>query len=308
MSLSGRGADMTLPDILTNQQKAGYDLDFEGRTICIDFRQSEFLARAVASDSCRFMCASFQTLASIAAEMVEDHSLPWGLIKLYYAAFYAGHSLVRLFGESCSHFDYRHAFKINTLASSMGKLPFRIERGLYHCVIADSAAGMRATLLLGSSHQSFWRVFGEWLKSTIGKISLGPLSPNEVQEVVLKLEALRDTVQGGELSIVRNSLQYRHLFGVWSPAKLPKRDREALGRLMSQWKRDPMTIDLRAPNIGELGEFVLGCAFIIALCRTLLRRIAERSTAHRPFVCFGPLDLLVRRIRQPTLKRAKSQN
>jgi hypothetical protein len=68
---------------------------------------------------------------------------------------------------------------------------------------------------------------------------------------------------------------------------------QALTRLVSQWISDPMKIDLRVPHIGALGEFVIGCTFIVALCRTMLKRIAERSTVgKKSFVYFGPLEVL----------------
>ena len=292
ISLSGRVARMTLSDALT-PTKAGYDLEVVGRAISIDFRQPEFLTRIVAADSCRFVSASFQTLACVTKEIAETNTLPWALIKLYYAAFYAGHALIRLFGESCSHFNQKQLTQINAFAASLGKSS--VEIGLYHCVISASAAELRAQGMTGGAHELFWEIFGDWIGRSQERLSrgLGSLSLTQAQEVLLKLGTLRDIVRGARLSGLRNSVQYRHDFGVWFPTKLRKHDREALSRLASQWNRDPMMINLRVPHIGALGEFVIACSFIIALCRTMLNRIAERSTVgKRSFVHFGPLDIL----------------
>jgi hypothetical protein len=51
-----------------------------------------------------------------------------------------------------------------------------------------------------------------------------------------------------------------------------------------------MEIDLDMRRFGLLGDFVAACIFIVALCHTMLARIAERSAAGpRSFVHLGPM-------------------
>jgi len=297
MSFGGRVPNMTLSEVLTTTN-AGYDLAFGSQTVFIDFRQPEFLVGVVAGEYSRFALAALQTLKAIPDEMTDKGSLPWSLIKLYYSAFYAAHALIRLFGQSCSHFNKKQVTQITDFGISTGNPPpFVIKAGLYHCVINASASGWQATGMDGSSHETFWKVFRDWIEQSQRTMSRAvvTLSPTELQEVILKLETLKEIIKANRLSIVRNSLQYRHEYGVWFPIKLSKRDMQALARLASRWNGDPMKIDLRVANTGALGEFVLGCTFIVSLCRTMLKRVAERSTAgKKSFVHFGPLDVLER--------------
>jgi hypothetical protein len=287
-----------LPDVLILSQNAGYDLDFAGQSLLIDFRQSGFLTRTIVGDSCRFVSAAFQTIAKVQSEIVEKDTLPWSLIRLYYAAFYAAHALIRLFGESCSHFDSKHVSQVTALASLQGKSPtFSVGTGLYHCVVGASASGFEARSLGGGPHESFWGIFANWLATVAKEIASrqGSLTIREAQGILLILERLKVLTGNARLSATRNRLQYRHEFDVWFPATLHKRDREALGRLVSQWVRDPMSINLQVPRLGELGEFVIGCTFVLALCRTVLKRIEERATVGaRSFVHFGPLAIIGR--------------
>jgi hypothetical protein len=132
------------------------------------------------------------------------------------------------------------------------------------------------------------------------EILRGPLTQVEAQSVFSKLYILQQIIksnnapQNSWLSIMRNDIQYRHGHGVWLPKKLKRQDRDLLSRLLKQWQRDPMDIDLGTSQGGLLGKYVVTCAFIVALCRSLLERIAERSRhATRSFAKVGPLTLCI---------------
>jgi hypothetical protein len=89
--------------------------------------------------------------------------VPWCLIKLYYAAFYSGHALIRLFGESCTYLDGSHVGKINALGSALAKDPFlKLEKGAYHFVANARFSGVTGTKAGGSaegSHGAFLSIF-----------------------------------------------------------------------------------------------------------------------------------------------------
>lgn len=50
-----------------------------------------------------------------------------------------------------------------------------------------------------------------------------------------------------------------------------------------------MSINLDVPQFGILGDFTISCAFIVALCRSLIERVAERSLQGRSFLHYGPM-------------------
>jgi hypothetical protein len=86
-------------------------------------------------------------------------------------------------------------------------------------------------------------------------------------------------------------VQYQDVFGVWIPSQLKRNDREFLGRLASQWNRDPMEINLRMTD--PLGRFVIACAFVVGVCRAMILRIDKLSSAGANcFVRYGPLSLV----------------
>src|ERR1700678_2287839 len=103
--LYGRSSFLSIPDAIISPT-AAYDLAFDKASgaIVADFRDPEATAAMMAGDACRLASAAFQTLASVDSELSERDNVAWGLVKLYYGAFYAGNALIRLFGESGSFF------------------------------------------------------------------------------------------------------------------------------------------------------------------------------------------------------------
>jgi len=301
LSLSGRSAGTHLADVITNAPRAGYDLDFDAAdsAIKIDFREPEFIAAAIAGDASRFAAACFTSLHGIAPAVEQADTLAWALVRMYYAAFYGGHGVLRLLGASCSQLDSRHVTALRTLADARGTPPpFALGAGLYHCRLNTGQTGLTMTHAhgkVGGTHEAFWEIFDVFLSGSTERVLLGHLNPREAVAVFAKLEALRRIFRRGAgaswLSAIRNEIQYRHVRGVWAPPSLNRNMRGSLSRLAGQWDRDPMNVDIEAPPGGDLGAFVAACAFTAALCRALLTRVAERSAVGSRSFAFYPLRL-----------------
>ena len=305
LSTSGRTAATTLAEVIT-APKAGYDFSVVDatKTVILDFRESTAITAALASDCGRFSSASFQSAAYVAVELTEGDKFAWALVKLYYSAFYAGHALIRVLGEGCSFFYKKHTEHLSEMCATVGIKPtFRIEAGLYHCLLNDNATAisfLRARGTAGGAHESFWLIFGNKLRAVSEEILRGDLTRVDAQNVFSQFDQLLQIIgrQGGYswLSRVRNDLQYQHAHEAWYPSKVRPRKREALGRLAAQWTGEPMVIDMHGGQLGPfglLGDFVSSCAFIISLCRDILLRIADSSSeGARSFVRVGPLALL----------------
>lgn len=305
MSVEGRPAAVPLADLIGTQSKIGFDLDFDNanRAILTDFRDPAPVLNSIAYDSSRLASSAFQSMRSLSELVGTSEEVAWGLIRAYYASFYAGHSLLRLFGESCSHFDRTHMAFLATLAKAMGKTPsFTLSMGTYRCVLNSSSSLVTSTVLQtssGGAHEVFWKAFAARLKIIGDEALLGPLAAVEAQAVYAKLAAFQQSISNGGapsaswLSAIRNDIQYRQGCGVWLPVEFKKHQRELLSRLAGQWKRDPMDIDVGTTACGKVGEFVTSCAFVVALCRTMLERLRNRSPkAARSFVTMGPLAIL----------------
>ncbi len=289
IALSGRTPSIRLADVITDAPGAGYDLDFEVATgaIQIDFRERQFIAIAIAGDASRFAGACFTSLNSIVAALDAPDTLAWALVRMYYAAFYGGHAILRLLGQSCSQLEGRHVTKLRALSTALGRPPpFAVGAGLYHCTLNPGQTGLSMTHAhgrVGGAHEIFWEIFDSFLSESTDEVLLGHLSPSDAVSVFAKLEALRRIYRRGAgaswLSAIRNEIQYRHARGVWPPPTVNRTGRGSLSRLAGQWTRDPMLIDIEVPPGGDLGAFVAACAFTSALCRTVLARVAERSSA-----------------------------
>ncbi len=299
-TLEGRPEGVPLPDLIGKQSKIGFDLDFDNdsQSIVTDFREPSAILNSLSSDISRFASAAFQSITAIEDEIVSKDKTAWSLIRAYYAAFYAGHSVLRLFGESCSYFD-------------QSKIPgFRIVANAYLCKLNESATIIKSRSLRdgsGGAHEAFWRVFSSRLRQIGEEVLNGPLGRLEAQVVYSKIDSIQQTLGSNGaphyswLSTIRNSVQYRQSHGVWLPIAIKKQDRERLARSIGQWTRDPLDIDIGLYEHRPLDEFALACAFIVALCRALLMRLAERSErSGRSFSTLGPLAILRDIGRRPT--------
>lgn len=72
------------------------------------------LAEAFASEVSRFSCAAYESLLDTAPAAHSLSALSWGLIRYYYASFYAAHALLRVSGESLTMISPKTAHAMNT--------------------------------------------------------------------------------------------------------------------------------------------------------------------------------------------------
>ena len=265
----------------------------------MDFRDPVYLGQKIGGDASRFATAAFMSMHEVESAVEGGSTIAWSLIRLYYAAFYSGHAILRLLGESCSYLEAAHIRKIKQLAVALNNpVPFDLGAGAYHLRLNAPQAGIdlvKAGSQGVGSHEVFWDILDGFLKDSGAAAMLGHLSQDEGRSVFLKIEAFRDIIRRATgaswLSAVRNQIQYRHDRGVWTPATVKRSGRAILARIARQWTRDPMEIDLELPPGGELGRFVAACAFLVALCRVILSRISERSAAGGRSFARVPLQL-----------------
>jgi hypothetical protein len=299
-SLRGRALVANLPDVITTVRKAGFDLDFvDSEDVRVDFRDRALVAEAIGGDASRFAVAAFVSLSCL-PELANVNGFAWELIKLYYAAFYAGHCILRLVGQSCSNLDGTHIDRLQELAAAIDPAqPFPLSRGLHHCVLHASQTGFsikKARIPSGGDPAAFWKIFSTFLAAHDESVLHGHLAPSDARYVFLKLSALRailsshGSIGGNWLSRVRNDLQYRHGFNAWPPSSMKQSKRDLFSRLAVQWKNDPMGIELDYPPGNDLGQFVSACAFLVSLCRVLWERLSSLSTQGAHYFANRPLQ------------------
>jgi hypothetical protein len=280
--------------------KAGYSVVVNpDGSLVLDFRDEKPLIYALCCDCSRFASAAFQSLGAFSSETCDKFSFPWDLIKLYYSAFYAAHSIIRLAGQSCSYLSHDHTKRLNEYLSATQN-PAVVAVGLYHGRLTSNATQIHLSKVgarFGGSHEDFWKVFAAFIKELSNASLTGPLADADAQQVFAKLDEmmglLRQRGAYGRLSSIRNELQYRHGFEGWQPSAMPKSHHGELIHLGCQWRSDPMNIRLTSGRLGDLGEFTSACAFVVGFCRSVAERVCERSAAGaRSFLKYGAMRIL----------------
>lgn len=287
----------------------GFDMTFDpsNKRLSLDFRDDYNATLGLAADCCRFSAACFQSISSIENDILDRDKVAWCLIRLYYAAFYAAHAVMRLLGEARSYFDSQHIHKLVALAGAQGISPsITLRQGLYRCFLTNGDTVLQCDMAKRTDrasagmHEMFWDNFATIIKTSADDILSGTLPVQDTQAVVMQLEMLRTRLRKDgayrRLSAFRNDLQYKHLFDLWFPNSPKKHDKLTLRALIAEWNQDPMGIHLDRHRT-ETEGFVTCCTFVISLCHALLHHVVARSIAgKRCFVSLGPMVFLKDRL------------
>src|SRR5262249_2362372 len=152
-------------------------------------------------------------------------STAWIVIRSYYAAFFAAHSILRMLGLTISQLEAGHLRSIEHVALLYGASIVRqMEPGSYQCVYDPAARTLLCTRVRLRPHDALWRLFYD----TLGKLTAAVLSRSKAsasgQLVVAKLDELQGCLRGGKattvgnwLAQIRNRANYRQEFGIWFP-------------------------------------------------------------------------------------------
>jgi hypothetical protein len=293
--------DQTLDDLIGRRSAFYPSFDEPTEKWDLNFVSSDNVAMFIANESSRFACASFQSYSDVASQFENGDCAPWALVRAYYSAYYAGHSILRLIGSTCTYVDRSRAGALREVIAAYG-LSKVFGVGQYEIALDRAGTGLSFQILgasLGGSHDQFWYVFGKRLATLERDVLHGPLPQVDAQRVWDCLGRLRgllckNSLNGGWLSAIRNSVQYKQAMGVWFPDRLSSRDLDALSRAARHWKDDPLSIRLSSEKSNELGDFLTACTFLVSMCRVLMMRIGERGKRGRArsFADYGPLRFL----------------
>jgi hypothetical protein len=293
-----RGESTTTFDDLVGKGAAYASYDPATSQWELDFRAPDSVTPFLAYECARFACASFQSYHDVQDALASANLLPWALVKAYYSAFYAGHSILRALGASCTYVDGPRVALLRGVLSAYGVQT--MNSGLYRAETTATASSLKFEYLSqgqGGTHETFWKIFVARIQQLERDVLNGRLAPRDAQNVNVVLGRVRGVLtqnasQVAWLTHVRNAVQYRQEHSVWFPnCGVSARDRATLGRIAASWDRDPLTIEVPAKSAGILGPFLSACAFLVASCRTLVLRIGQLGN-RRSFTHYGPLRYL----------------
>lgn len=236
----------------------------------------------------RFSSAAFESLAAETVRPTFPRSIGWQLIRGYYAAFFALHSLMRLHGWACT----RLTPSICTRLEREGRLYFteseQIKAGMYMIKVVDTSTELTFSSLganAGGSHEVLWGGLFEFLTEMTNVTLAEPVDEHASQQLVDSVTAFKELLQknGGPqwLTKVRNKVNYAHEFGVWHPYNTSTCDSARVAEVLERWKMEPSNVIVKATS-DEILQFCEACAFLVSLCRATIKDLAFRSAANSP--------------------------
>jgi hypothetical protein len=288
-----------------------YFIDQDISSSCFSLRAADpnEVRNALANDLDRLASAAFESAAGVRAEPTLPRSLAWGSIRYYYAAFFAAHGLMRLFGTACVYLDAVHVSRILEVADNFGRSGGLsvLSAGFYSARVSarfDCVSFDR----IEDSHRDTWNTLLKVLDE------LSTCVPNATALASHRLEALEllsnlkagltrsGSPKGNWLSTLRNSINYRQTHGVWFPYSRSA-DPAILESAARAWTTKPGTRPLAADR-GDLCEFFEQSAALVGLLRELITIAAEMHGQPSAPFALGCLRLL-NEAKTPRKHRAK---
>lgn len=257
------------------------------------------LPSAFACEAARFGSACFESLIDINPSASSSRSLGWPLIRSYYAAFFAAHTLLRLCGESITYISSKNATQLNDLGFMyMGFKPL-FSKGLYHFKVSSGGHLLTINSIKtggGGSHEELWKYFFNYLKDVENQLaSVYGVLPEAITAIqtskFLRTGLSRNnSTSGGWLSQVRNSVNYQHDHGVWFPYKVRQKNANLLNAAFANWHSNSSDWQIRFKEPDSLLAHVNLSQGISAILASTLKDISSRNIANsKSFVDRLPL-------------------
>lgn len=186
--------------------------------------QEDAFDRIFANEIVRFTSASLESIAGIVENPLFPKSAGWDVVRLYYAAYYSAHSLMRLFGHVCTRIDFVHKHNFCEVAARYG-LRGSIDAGVYYGSIDKFGVVSLDLVKANGVHDAFWRAFVTFideLKSKLDSIADGgQISRSDVISAKSDFDKIKIIFGSADnwLSTIRNNANYSFQYGLWYPYK-----------------------------------------------------------------------------------------
>lgn len=276
-----------------------FDSDLSSDGFVVRAADHEYLKAALANDCNRMAIATIESISGVGLEKKLVNSGAWGVIRTYYSCFFAIHSIMRMFGISCSQLDQSHLQKLYESADVMGKSAglSRIDSGFYAIRIASDFASA-SFHKYKDSHKDAWGEF-LFLIDNLSERSKNAAALGRYKvEVFDVLSSVKKGItrsgcadKGNWLSAVRNSVNYQHSHGVWFPYERKVVAPSYISSLSSDWKKS-VTANYLDFRRGDVEIFFEVSILICSLFRELLLGCSEKAGSRNPVFRNGSLKLL----------------
>lgn len=237
----------------------------------------------------RFSSAAFESLMAESVKEDFPRSTGWTLIRAYYSAFFAAHSLMRIHGWACTRVPPEVAARLNKDAKLIFPNPEPITAGLYLLKTSNDSSEIEFESIVAGkkgSHEALWSELGPFFGEVTDVILHEPVDTEAAQDLVRFIAKFNDLLKknGGALWLtqVRNRVNYSHAYGAWHPYSDSTCDTQRIADALKKWKQDP-SIVIEDTTKDELLQFCEACAFLVSLCRTTMEDLVWRSSTNSPF-------------------------
>ncbi len=244
------------------------------------FQRSDFYYASMANECNRFSQAAIETMWSIGEVSRLPKSAGWSTIKMYYSAFFAAHSLLRIYGKACSQLSAQHVAKVYEIAAatSYAGNVTSIDSGFYLSSVDNGEVTYRK---LKDSHADTWSSFFDllaWIIQEIDGTTGRGVHKADAMTLVsnIKLAISRSGASRGNwMSQMRNKINYQHTSGVWYPYVGAIHENRMISK-NAGWLQAPTTFDLRE-NQGDVSAMYNISNAILSLMYQLVKYGFERS-------------------------------
>lgn len=259
------------------------DNDLDSGSFDLRVKETNTLKAALANDCNRMSAAAIESIAGISTDIAFKNSGAWGIIRTYYATFFAIHSIMRMFGKSCSQLENDHVNKIYESAAIMGKTGGlrNLDKGFYAITITNNYKTVTFKKYK-DSHRDTWGEFLMLIDDLILKSSTATTIAKYKAEIYELLIAIkkgitrsRCTDKGNWLSQIRNSVNYQHSLGVWHPYPRKVIAPQYIKNIKTQWRKpiSEQEFDLSGDDVDVFFKTSL---LILSLFKELLFLCAEK--------------------------------
>ncbi|HKY18698.1 MAG TPA: hypothetical protein VJL82_07165 [Rhizomicrobium sp.] len=240
----------------------------------------------IAFDYERFSLSSLESYL-FCTEGGRNRAIAWPLLKLYYAAFFGAHSIMRATGCGLLRVDGSNARIVQEIAKAYS-VTVDVNAGTYEfrlVQLADKSIDLELARVeeKGGAHEAFWKVFYLFLTRLASEVA----NNNEVdaQQTIAELaqvQALmgaRGLTAGTWLSYVRNQINYRHEHDVWFPYGCTAAAKSLIARIpISDASKLRMDVDAGQKTVEA---FTTCCASIAIISSELGKAVGQRSGTAR---------------------------
>lgn len=242
----------------------------------------------VSYDFERFALSSLESLLNRGPDTMGPKALGWPLARVYYAAFFGAHAIMRSVGQGALRLETSQAVRLSKIGSIF-EPSFSVSSGTYDSLLIQNPNSTIDTRLrklaeAGGAHDQFWRSFYSFLGSISAEVATKgePEANSVIGEATEIQDILRSSgFNGGTwLSAMRNQFTYQHKHGAWFPFRESVREAvEYMGRLTI---RDSGSIRRdHDPSKHPLLAFCACCHLIASVSYEVATALCERSATGR---------------------------